>query len=80
MVTDCDGAGRATLTLKNKFRAGDTVELIGPDVRPFPLTVSELWDETGAAVEEVRTPRSVFSMQLPCPVPAFSFLRRKMEP
>ena len=28
--------GMATMSLRNKFAAGDTVELVGPDTRPFP--------------------------------------------
>ena len=47
------GDGRATrratpsLSLRNKFRTGDTVELVGPDLRPFAMTVPEMRDENG---------------------------------
>ena len=79
LVTDCDGEGNATLSLRNKFRAGDTVEVVGPDTRPFALTVPEMTDAEGLPLEEPRTPGSVFHMKLPRPVPAWSLLRRQAD-
>ena len=79
LVTDCDGEGNATLSLRNKFRAGDTVEVVGPDTRPFALTVPEMTDAEGMPLEEPRTPGSVFHMKLPRPVPAWSLLRRQAD-
>lgn len=79
LVTDCDGQGNATLSLRNKFRAGDTVEVVGPDTRPFALTVPEMTDADGAPLTEPRTPGSVFHMKLPRPVPAWSLLRRQAD-
>ncbi len=35
LVLDCGSDGMATMSLRNKFAAGDTVELVGPDTRPF---------------------------------------------
>ena len=79
LVTDCDGEGNATLSLRNKFRAGDTVEVVGPDTRPLALTVPEMTDADGAPLTEPRTPGSVFHMKLPRPVPAWSLLRRQAD-
>ena len=79
LVTDCDQVGNATLSLRNKFRAGDTVEVLGPNVRPFALTVPEMTDADGAPLTEPRTPGSVFHMKLPRPVPAWSLLRRQAD-
>ena len=79
LVTDCDGEGNATLSLRNKFRAGDTVEVVGPDTRPFALTVPEMTDAEGLPLEEPRTPGSVFHMKLSRPVPAWSLLRRQAD-
>lgn len=79
LVTDCDGEGNATLSLRNKFRTGDTVEVVGPDMRPFALTVPEMTDAEGLPLEEPRTPGSVFHMKLPRPVPAWSLLRRQAD-
>ena len=79
IVTDCDSRSNATLSLRNKFAAGDTLEVVGPDLRPFPFTVPMMRDESGGDLSEPRTPQMIFSMQLPCPVPAYSILRRAAD-
>ena len=79
LVTDCDEAGNATLSLRNKFRTGDTVELVGPDLRPFAMTVPEMTDGEGAPLNEPRTPLMTFHMKLPRPVPPFTLVRHAVE-
>ena len=79
LVTDCDATGNATLSLRNKFRSGDTVELVGPDTHPFSMTVPELTDEAGEPLSEVRTPQMVFHMKLPRFVPADTLVRHAVE-
>ena len=79
IVTDCDANGLATLSLRNKFAAGDTVELVGPDLRPFEFTVPTMADADGTLLTEPRTPQMTFTMQLPRPVTAYSILRRGVE-
>jgi len=79
IVTDCDESGMATLSLRNKFAAGDSVELVGPDLRPFALTVPAMQDADGNVLTEPRNPQMIFRMQLPKPVPALSILRRAVE-
>ena len=58
---------------------GDTLELVGPDVRPQSLTVEGLWDESGEALDQVRKPQMVFRMKLPQAVPPLSLLRRQAD-
>ena len=79
IITHCDADGNATLSLRNKFRAGDEVEIVGPDTRPFSMVVPEMWDMEGSAMEEARTPQMEFRMKLPCQVPAMSIVRRSVE-
>ena len=79
VVTDCDSAGHAVLSLRNKFRAGDTVEIVGPDLRPFSMTVPEMRDEAGAPLEEPRNPQMKFYMDLPKAVPPYSLVRRGVD-
>ena len=79
LVTDCDAGGNATLSLRNKFRAGDEVELVGPDVRPFRMTVPEMTDGEGLPLLEPKTPQSVFHMKLPRPVPPWTIVRRAKD-
>ena len=61
------------------FASGDTVELVGPDCRPFSMTVPELTDEAGEPLSEVRTPQMVFHMKLPRFVPADTLVRHAVE-
>lgn len=79
LVTACGKDGTATLSLRNKFRAGDELELVGPDTRPFSFTVPPMRGEDGEELLEPRTPRMVFTMRLPKPVPPLSILRRRVE-
>ena len=78
-VLECDSEGNAVLTLNNKFRVGETLELVGPDVRPQTITVEGLWDSEGTALDEVRKPQMVFRMKLPQSVPPLSMLRREAD-
>ena len=79
IVTDCDKNGLATLSLRNKFSAGDRIEIVGPDLRPFELTVPVMRDMEGGRLEQPRNPQMVFQMQLPKQIPALSILRRAVE-
>ena len=75
VVTDCDGVGNATLSLRNKFAAGDEIEVVGPDVAAFSMTAPMMADGDGMPLREPKTPQMVFTMQLPRPVPPLSVVR-----
>ena len=79
MVEDCDENGLARCSLRNKFHAGDALEAVGPDLRPFGFTADTMMDAEGAKLDEPRTPRSVFYLQLPVQVPPCTILRRSVE-
>ena len=79
LVTDCDEEGNATLSLRNKFRTGDVVELVGPDLRPFSMTVPQMTDAEGQLLEEPRNPQMTFHMKLPRQVPPFTVLRHAVD-
>ena len=79
LVTACDEEGNATLSLRNKFRAGDVVELVGPDLRPFSMTVPQMLDAEGQPLDEPRNPQMTFHMKLPRPVPPFTVVRHAVE-
>ena len=75
IVTDCDADGNATLSLRNKFTAGDQIEVVGPDVPAFPLTAPLMTDGEGFTLAQPRHPQMVFHMKLPRPVPPLSVVR-----
>ena len=78
-VRSCTPDGRAVLTLNNKFSVGDQLELVGPGLRPCPVTVKALWDEDGGRLDQVRKPQMVFQLDLPCQAPPLSLLRRRAD-
>ncbi|MGN8897288.1 peptidase U32 family protein [Flavonifractor sp. HCP28S3_F3] len=79
VVTSCDAAGNATLSLRNKFSVGDELELVGPDVAATPFTAGEMTDADGFPLTQPRTPQMVFHMKLPKAVPPLSILRACRE-
>lgn len=79
LVIECDPEGMATLSLRNKIFTGETVEVVGPDCRPFAMTVPELRDGSGAVQNEIKNPQSIFKMKLPQPVPPLSLVRHAVE-
>ncbi|MBS6217163.1 MAG: U32 family peptidase [Clostridiales bacterium] len=79
VVESCAPDGRAVCSLRNKFRAGDTLELIGPGLEPVSFQVPLMADADGFPLEEPRTPQMKFTLQLPHPAPALSLLRRKVS-
>ena len=78
-VESCDENGLALCSLNNKFRAGDELEVVGPDLRPFPIIAENMTDLDGNTLEEPRTPQMKFHLQLPKPVPAHSIIRRSVD-
>ena len=79
VVQSCDEEGNAVLSLRNKFRMGNVVELVGPDCKPFSWTVSQMYDMDGVPICEPRTPQMCFTAKLPKPVPAMSFVRHAVD-
>ena len=78
-IDSCDENGLAVCSLNNKFRAGDELEIVGPDLRPFTVTAPVMADLEGNVLEEPRTPQMKFTMQLPKAVPALSMIRRSVD-
>ena len=77
VVEDCTPEGLATLSLRNKFAAGDAMEVIGPDTPAVAFTVPQMTDMEGNPLAEPRKPQMQFQMQLPKAVPPLSLLRRQ---
>ena len=79
IVESCDETGLAVCSLRNKFRTGDELEVVGPDTRPFAFTVPVMADMEGQALEEPKTPQMRFTVQLPKAVPPYSILRHSVD-
>ena len=78
VVESCSPDGQALCSLRNKFRAGDTLELIGPGLEPFSFQVPPMTDADGFPLEEPRTPQMKFTLPLPKAVPPLSLLRKQV--
>lgn len=79
IVTECDAEGNATLSLRNKFAAGEPVELIGPDFKPISFPAPMMQNMDGNELAQPRNPQMLFRMRLPKQAPAFSILRHAVE-
>ena len=79
VVETCDGAGNAVLSLRNKFSAGDSVELMGPGLRPVEFEAPPMEDMDGLPLMEPRRPEMKFRMCLPAAAKPLSLLRRRVD-
>ena len=79
IVESCDENGLAICSLRNKFAAGDELEAVGPDMRPFAFSVPVMADMDGNILEEPRKPEMQFQLQLPQAVPNFTILRKAVD-
>ena len=79
IVESCDESGLALCSLRNKFSAGDELEVVGPDLRPFSVIAPLMQDMDGQPLDEPKKPQMRFTMQLPKPVPAFTILRKAVD-
>ena len=78
-VISCDEQGNALCRLNNKFRAGDALEVVGPDLRPFPILAANMTDSEGNPLEEPKQPQMEFTLPLGKQVPANSMIRRCVD-
>ena len=78
-VESCDENGLALCSLHNKFSQGDELEIVGPDLRPFPIVAENMTDPDGFPLSQPKTPQMKFYLQLPQQVPPLSILRKNVD-
>ncbi len=78
-VESCDADGNAVLSLRNKFAAGDEIELIGPGAEPVAFRAPMMEDMEGQSLNEPRNPQMLFRMKLPVAVEPLALLRIERE-
>lgn len=60
MVLDYDKETKmVTLQQRNFFKPGDEVEFFGPEIENFRVTLDEVWDEDGNALDAARHPLQI---------------------
>ena len=77
VVESCGEDGFAKLTQRNKFHAGDELELLIPGELPVSFTAEALFTPEGEALENTAQAMMVFCMKLPCAAPPLSIIRIK---
>ena len=79
IVEHCDENGLALCSLRNKFKAGDELQMVGPDLKPFDFIPETMRDLEGNPLDEPKTPQMQFYLQLPKAVPDWSIIRRSVD-
>ena len=75
MVEDC-GGGFLTLSQRNKFCVGDTLDIMPPKASPFLIEIGEMYDAEGNAIESA--PHATMTVKIPYtgqPIPKGTFVR-----
>ena len=79
IVESCDENGLALCSLRNKFSEGTELEVVGPDLRPFPVITGNMTDLENNPLSAPRTPQMQFYLPLPKQVPPYSILRKAVD-
>ncbi|WP_397334531.1 U32 family peptidase [Paenibacillus sp. 1011MAR3C5] len=74
-----DRTGFATLQQRNHFKVGQEVEFVGPGGTFFKQTVTELTDESGAALDVARHPLQTVRIRTLKPVKPMDMMRKKIR-
>jgi putative protease len=69
--------GRAVLEMRNRFAAGETLEIVGPKTDSREFTVRNLTNPEGNLITEAIRVQEHVSFDVPFPVEEYSLVRRK---
>ncbi len=76
IVESCDDEGNAVLSQRNKFSAGDTVELLTNTDEPISFTVEEIKDKRGENIDSAPHAMMELHIRLPKACTPLSLLRK----
>ncbi len=76
-VESCDADGNAVFILKNRFFAGETLELMQPGEAPYAFTVTSMQNDDGEELDAARSAMMRIHMKFPFRVKEFGILRRE---
>ncbi|MDR0406212.1 MAG: U32 family peptidase [Clostridiales bacterium] len=77
IVTECDADGNAVITQKNKFSAGDEVEVIRPKGGFLTMTLGKLYDADGAEIDSAPHAGMTVKTRLAEYAEPYAMLRKK---
>ncbi|WP_297956149.1 U32 family peptidase [uncultured Ruminococcus sp.] len=75
VVESCED-GTVYCTQRNRFFAGDTVELLAPSQKPVEMTLSQLFDENGEEIETANHAMMKFSFRSDLTFPKGTVIRK----
>ena len=76
VVEECDKEGNALLTQRNKFSAGDELELLRSEGAPLPFIAAGMMDEEGNELSSAPHAMMKLRIRLPQPAEPLSILRK----
>ena len=76
VVEECDAEGNALLTQRNRFFAGDELELMNPETLPVRFVADRITDEDGTEIPDTHRAMMRFRMRLPISVPRYTIIRK----
>ena len=71
--------GTAHCTQRGRFFVGDTLEVLTPDKEPFSVTVAQIVNADGEAMDATRHPMMAFSFPCETPLPDGAILRKQRD-
>lgn len=77
VVESCEADGTAWVRERNRFFAGDSLELLVPGKCGVPFVASELWDDTETPIEVAPRAEMRVRVKLPCIAPNGAMIRKK---
>ena len=78
VVDKCEN-GTVYCTQRNRFFAGDNVELLSPSSKPVEMTLTELFDEEGAPIDTANHAMMKFSFKSELVFPAGTVIRKEIK-
>ncbi len=78
VVEKCD-SGTVYCTQRNRFFAGDKVELLAPSCKPVELTLDTLYDENGEQIETANHAMMKFSFKCDIVFPSGTVIRKETD-
>ncbi len=76
---NCNEQGLYRIEQRNKFSVGETIEVMKPDGQNIEVTVRQIIDEEGNAMESAPHPKQALYIDLGQPLEMYDILRRKEE-
>ncbi|SES71765.1 putative protease [Natronincola peptidivorans] len=69
----------ATVQQRNRFYAGDTIEIIGPQEKVLKITIEKMWDEEDNEIEVAPHPKQIVKFKIEEKVAPYYILRKERD-